>query len=114
MSRVECVDEGVGVEGLVASNALDRQIQQRLRASQIVRLAGREHHVDGVAERIDQGVDFGGEPAARAADRLFAFFSCAGAVLVSAHDGGVEHHVFVIMVARSRLKKRSKTPLFDD
>ena len=43
------------------------------------------------SRRIDQGVDFGGQPV--------AFFSCAGAVLVSAHDGGVDHHVFVIMVA---------------
>jgi len=32
------------------------------------------------------------------------FFSCAGAVLVSAHDGGVDHHVFVIMVARQQLE----------
>ena len=54
--------------------------QQRLRASQIVRLSGREHHLDGIAERIDQGVDFGGQPAARAADRLFAVFFRAPAL----------------------------------
>ena len=77
----ECVDEGVGVEGLVAKQRpwIDR-FQQRLRASQIVRLSGREHHLDGIAERIDQGVDFGGQPAARAADRLFAVFFRAPAL----------------------------------
>ena len=77
----ECVNEGVGVEGLVAKHRpwIDR-FQQRLRASQIVRLSGREHHLDGIAERIDQGVDFGGQPAARAADRLFAVFFRAPAL----------------------------------
>ena len=28
------------------------------------------------------------------------FFSRPGAMLVSAHDGGVDHHVFVVMIAR--------------
>ncbi len=32
------------------------------------------------------------------------FFSCAGAVLVSAHDGGVNHHIFVIVIARQQLE----------
>jgi hypothetical protein len=45
-----------------------------------VRLSGREHHLDGIAERIDQSVDFGGQPAARAADRLFAVFFRAPAL----------------------------------
>ena len=31
-------------------------------------------------QRIDQGVDFGGQPAARAADRLIAFFFRAPAL----------------------------------
>ena len=75
----ECVSEGVGVEGLVAKHLVDED-QQRLRASQIVRLSGREHHPHGIAERIDQGVDFGGQPAARAADRLFAVFFRAPAL----------------------------------
>lgn len=79
---------------------LDRRIQQRLRATQIVGFSRREHHFGGIAEGIDQSVNFGGQTAARAADRLFAFFSCAGAVLVSAHNGGVDHRVFVVVVAR--------------
>ena len=71
----ERIDEGVSVESRVAKQRpwIDR-FQQRLRASQIVRLSGREHHLDGIAERIDQGVDFGGQPAARTADRLLAVF----------------------------------------
>jgi hypothetical protein len=43
------------------------------------------------------------------ADRAIArslanrFFSCAGAMLVSPHDGRIDHHVFVIVIARQRL-----------
>jgi hypothetical protein len=43
-------------------------------------LARREHHVDRIAERIDQNVDFGGQSAARAADRLLAVFFRAPAL----------------------------------
>ena len=32
------------------------------------------------------------------------FFSRAGAVLVRAHDGGVDHHVFVVGIARQQLE----------
>jgi hypothetical protein len=32
------------------------------------------------------------------------FFSRPGAVLVSAHDGGVDHHVFVVAIARQQLE----------
>jgi hypothetical protein len=45
-----------------------------------VGLAWREHQVDGIAERIDECVDFGGQSAARAADRLFAVFFRAPAL----------------------------------
>jgi hypothetical protein len=77
----ERVDEWVGVEGLVAKQRpwID-SVQQRLRASQIVSLSGREHHFDGISERIDQDVDFGGQSAARAADRLLAVFFRAPAL----------------------------------
>ena len=34
--------------------------EQRLGASQVMDLPGREHHIDGIAERIDQDMDFGG------------------------------------------------------
>jgi hypothetical protein len=66
----------------------------------IVGLAWREHRLDGVAKGIDERVDFGRQPAAGSANRLFTVFSRPGAMLVSAHDGGVDHHVFVVMIAR--------------
>jgi hypothetical protein len=31
------------------------RFEQRLRASQIMGLTGRQHHIDRIAERIDQG-----------------------------------------------------------
>jgi hypothetical protein len=37
-------------------------------------------------------MNLGGQSAARSADRLRAF-SLAGAVLMSAHDDGVDHHL---------------------
>ena len=75
------VDQRIGIVGLVADQSLwIDPSKQRLRASQIVGLTGREHHVDGIAERIDQDVDFGGQPAARSADRLLAVFLGAPAL----------------------------------
>jgi hypothetical protein len=38
------------------------------------------------------------------------FFSCAGAVLVSAYDGGVDHHVFVVVVAGQQLENALENP----
>jgi len=38
------------------------------------------------------------------------FFSCAGAVLVSAHDGGVDHHVFVVVVTGQQLENALENP----
>jgi hypothetical protein len=43
-------------------------------------LPGREHHIDGIAERIDQGMDFRGQSAAGSADRLLAVFFRAPAL----------------------------------
>src|SRR5271154_6953478 len=40
------------------------------------------------------------------------FFSRTGAVLMRAYDGGIDHHIFVVAIAASSLKIRSKTPLF--
>jgi hypothetical protein len=39
-------------------------------ADQVVSLAPGEEEADGVAERIDQGVDLGAQPAARTPDCL--------------------------------------------
>jgi hypothetical protein len=35
-------------------------------------LTRREHHIDGIAERINEDVNFGSQPAAGPADRLRA------------------------------------------
>src|SRR5260370_39306787 len=40
------------------------------------------------------------------------YYSRTGAVLMSAHDGVVDHHVFVVVIAGPQLEIRSKTPLF--
>jgi hypothetical protein len=32
------------------------------------------------------------------------FFSCAGAMLVSAHYGGIDHHIFVVVIAGQQLE----------
>jgi hypothetical protein len=54
--------------------------EQRLRASQIMGLTRREHHIDGIAERIDEDVNFGAQSAAGSTDRLLAVFFRAPAL----------------------------------
>ena len=56
-SSVEGGDEGVGVEGLVADQGAGIDgFDQRFGTSQIVILARAEHHLDGIAEGIDEPV----------------------------------------------------------
>jgi len=77
----EGVKQRVGVVGLVANQGLRIGIvEQQLGASQIVSLPRREPHLDRIAEGIDEGVDFGGQSAARSADRLLAVFFRAPAL----------------------------------
>jgi len=45
-----------------------------------VNLTWREHHIDRIAERIDEDVNLGGQSAAGSADRLFAVFFRAPAL----------------------------------
>jgi hypothetical protein len=55
--------------------------QQVVGAIQVVRLAAGEKEGDRIAERIDDRMDFGAQPAARAADCLvFAVFFFAPAL----------------------------------
>jgi len=77
----EGVEQRVGVVGLVANQGMRIDIvEQHLRTSQIVGLPRREYHLDRIAEGIDQGVDFGGQSAARSADGLLAVFFRAPAL----------------------------------
>jgi hypothetical protein len=78
---VEGVDQRIGVVSLVTDQSLwIGAIDQRLCARQIVGLPGREHQRHGVAKGIDERVDFGRQPAAGSADRLFAIFFRAPAL----------------------------------
>jgi hypothetical protein len=45
-----------------------------------VGLTRRKHHIDGIAERINEDVNFGAQSAAGSTDRLFAVFFRAPAL----------------------------------
>ena len=78
-SIVEGGDEGVGVEGLVGDQSAGIDgFDQRLGASEIVILARAEHHLDRIAEGIDERVNLGA--ASRSADGLRAVFFRAPAL----------------------------------
>ena len=75
------VDERIGVERLVADQGLwIDAVNQRLCTSEIMGLTWREHYFDGIAQSIDEHVDFGGQSAAGSADRLLAVFFRAPAL----------------------------------
>src|SRR5271165_3006820 len=80
-SIVEGGDEGVGVERLVGDQSAGIDgFDERLSASQIVILARAEHHLDRIAEGVDQRVNFGGQSAAGSADGLRTVFFWAPAL----------------------------------
>jgi hypothetical protein len=80
-SSVEGADEGVGVEGLVGDQSAGIDgFDERLSASQIVILARAEHHLDGIAEGVDERMNLGGQSAAGSADGLRAVFFWAPAL----------------------------------
>jgi len=77
----EFIEQRIGVIGLVADQGLwIGSGEQGLHACQIVSLTWRQHQIDGIAERIDKGVNFGGQSAARSTDRLLAVFFRAPAL----------------------------------
>jgi len=77
----EAIDERIGIVGLVANQGIwIGAVDQRFCASQIVGLPWREYQVDGIAQGIDERVDFGGQSAARPPDRLPAVFFRAPAL----------------------------------
>ena len=81
VSLGKSVAERIGVVCLVSDQRLWFDcFEQRLRASQIVNLTWRELHIDGIAERIDEDVNFGGQSTTGSADGLFAIFFRAPAL----------------------------------
>lgn len=77
----EGIDERVGVVGLVADQCIwIGVVDQWLGTSQIMSLAWREHQRDGIAQGVHEGVNFGGQSAARSADGLRAVFFRAPAL----------------------------------
>jgi hypothetical protein len=77
----EFVDKRIGVESLVADEgARIGMFEQWLPTNQIVGLAWREHQVDGIAQSVDERVDFGGQSPAGSPDGLRAVFFRAPAL----------------------------------
>ena len=61
----------VGIEGFVGNERLGLKLrEQGIGSGQIVLLTAGEMKADRIAERIHQRVDFGGQPALAAPDRL--------------------------------------------
>jgi hypothetical protein len=74
-------------------------------------LSRRQHQFDRISQGIDEGVDFGRQSAAGSTDRLLAvFFSRPGAMLVGADNGGIDHHVFVVVIARQQFENTIENP----
>src|SRR6202795_1634644 len=74
-SWVESADQRICVVSLVAKQgARVGGFNQGLRASQVVGLSRRQHQFDGIAQGINEGVDFGRQSAAGSSDRLLAVF----------------------------------------
>ena len=80
-SIVEGGDEGVGVERLVGDQSAGIDgFDERFSASQIVILARAEHHLDRIAEGVDDRMNLGGQSAAGSADGLRTVFFWAPAL----------------------------------
>jgi len=81
LSLGEGLDEGVGVVCLVG-NERPRigMLEQRLAAGEIVVLSCGENELDGIAESIDECVNFSAQSAAGSTNRLRAVFFLAPAL----------------------------------
>src|SRR3954449_5358830 len=100
-ATVKLRSEPVDVERFVAEqSAEDDTLDQRLHADAVVALAGQQDEAHQIAERIDQGGDFAGQAAARAADGL-APGPPLGAtrLLVGGDDSAVDQGVFEVRLA---------------
>ena len=112
-ARFEAFDEGVGVIGLVGEQSLRLDLRgQRLGLRDVMGLAAGQADDQGIAERIDDGVDFRREPAARPSTSSGGlwllrapFFARSRAVLMRPDNGRVDHRVFVVGIIRHGLEK---------
>jgi hypothetical protein len=78
---------------------------------QVVCLAAGQEEADRVTQRVDQGMYLGAQSAARSPDWSSPALGGAGAMLVGAHDGAVDHRVFVVGIRGEMLKYPFHTPL---
>jgi hypothetical protein len=71
----------IGIEGLVCYHDVSVEAgKQQIGAVEIMGIAGSESEAGWIAERIDGGIDFGGQPAFAAPDRFVAPFFGAPAL----------------------------------
>jgi hypothetical protein len=81
LSLGEGLDEGVGIVCLVGNERpWIGMLEQRLAAGEIVVLARGENELDGIAESIDECMNFCAQSAATSPDRLRAVFFLAPAL----------------------------------
>jgi hypothetical protein len=75
------IDESVSIVRLVGHDRpWINMLEQRLTAGEIIVLSRRENELDGIAESIDEYVNFRAQPAAGPTDRLGAVFFLAPAL----------------------------------
>ena len=75
------LDQAIGVVGLVGKQRPQLDVlDQRLGLAEVRGLPRRQQKLHRVAERIDQGMDLGGQSAAGSADGLLAVFFRAPAL----------------------------------
>src|SRR5215204_2322579 len=105
----------VGIERLVGDDDIGLDLRkERVRPLQIMSLARREQKAGRIAERIDGGVDFGAQPAARASDGLILTpFLRAPALCWWARTMVEAIIAYALSASSDRyLKTFSQTPLF--
>ena len=106
LALVERIDQRISIVSLVCrSGPADRRHRSMALRKPDRGLARREHHLDRIAEGIDEHDGFWWS-IRRAIGRSLArrFFSSPGAMLVRANNGGVDHHVLVVVIARQQLE----------
>ena len=64
-SALEHVDQRIGVVSLVTDKSTRiGSFEQRFRGSQVIRLSRRQHQVEGIAQSINEHVDFSAQSSA--------------------------------------------------